>query len=140
MAINFNADKHIKNFKAPNYFKWAVLPFIIIAVIGYIVGIAPVIRDYKAGGYTTNNPDAECKAKIQDVCLTATDPDACYNRKIHACPTIEGRTSKYVPLVIYFIAPLIIASIITSIIYYIKLAIMNPKMAAGVAVSKMLFK
>jgi len=140
MAINFDADKVIKNFKAPNYFRWAILPFIIILLVGYIAGIAPVIKDYKAGGYTTHTPESTCKAKIQDVCMTATNPDDCYKMKIGSCPTIEGKTSKYVPIAVYVVIPIIIALTITSIIYYIKLAIMNPKLAAGVIVTKMLFK
>lgn len=140
MGINLDIDKRIDSLYAPSYLKWIILPFVIFTVLGYLVGLKFALDDYKKGGYFYDKYDETCSQKIKNNCRHESEPDKCYKSKIHSCPSTKEQTSKFVPLLVYGIVPIIIASILAFGVYKLVLYINNPKLAAGVIIYRTLFR
>lgn len=142
MAINL--DKSFSKFEAPDYLKFYIIPFIIIALIGYIVGIYFVQRDIKKGGYKIKVFDPECVAKNRKSCSESlsnpNDINNCIKLKNDSlCSFKYSRTGSKVPIILYIILPFLIAIILSSIIYNTLLYIKNPRVAGGIFIFKTLF-
>lgn len=144
MSITFNIDKRLNSFDAPNFLKWFILPFVIILILGYIIGSVFVYRDIKKGGYEYKKYDEECESKNKLECSHLTNKDEynnCLRLKNDArCKFTMEKTGSKGPIIAYLLVPLIIALILSSLLYKMLLYIKNPKVAGGVFVYNALFK
>lgn len=144
MSIKFNIDKRLNSFEAPNFLKWFIIPFVIILILGYIVGSVYVYRDIKKGGYDYKKYDEECERKNKIECSHLTNKNEynhCLRFKNDArCNYTIEKTGKSGPIFAYLLVPLVIALILSSLLYKILLYIKNPKVAGGVFVFNALFK
>ena len=135
----------VDRFDAPSYLYWSVLPFFVFAIIGYIIGFAYFKEDFEAGGYNlyqnsvtcNQNANEFCTGLFKDKMVTTEDYDRCvddYMNNSNEYPECEsvvtGKTSKWVVLAVYIIAPLVVSSILTSMLYHTVLYIKNPRLAA----------
>lgn len=143
MAIDLNVDKLINSFEGPNFFKWFILPFIIVLLTGYIIGAKFVYQDIQKGGYTYKKYDFECEKKNKLECSVHTDTkefNKCVQHKNDArCSYTEEKTGIWAPIIAYTIVPLIIAVALAGLLYKILIYIKNPKVAASIFIIDGLF-
>lgn len=152
MTFGSEVKSVVELLDAPNYFYWSILPFLILVIAGYIIGFPYFRADFEAGGYNTyektrecnDNANADCTDIFKDKLVTKEDYDRCVddymnNSSQHPeCESvITGKTGKWVVLAVYIIVPIIVASILTSLIYHTVLYIKNPRIAAASAIWNM---
>jgi len=134
-----NIGKYFGSFEGPNYLTWFVIPFTVLAVLGYLIGLPLVIKHVRAGGYLLTNYDRKCESEGRLACApTSTDRenDTAYNQCVQAyleanCDSTQSRTGAWVPILLYTLLPLIIGSVIAFSLYKLVIFIRNPRMAAG---------
>ena len=124
---------------APNYFLTAILPFIIVMLLGYAIGWS----FYKNGsGITYTEVDSGCKSNVKRKCYNNSKNDMnlrkrCVSDNLRNCQKIQKKTSKNTNLLIYIFVPIIIAAIISSSIYQAAFYYKNPKAAALITTTKL---
>lgn len=143
MTIKFDVDKRIDSFDAPDFLKWFIIPFIILLILGYSIGLIFVYKDIKKGGYDTKQYDLECEKQNKDECSHLTNKDEynnCLNFKNDArCEYIIKKTGIVAPIIVYAILPIIISLVLASLLYKMLLYIKNPRVAGGVFIYNALF-
>ena len=133
-------DKVLKTFDAPDFVTYYIFPVVILTFIGYLIGLPFVVRDVSRGGYNTVTYPLDCVKENRERCKNIYNKkefDECLNNQnVLRCEAIRGKGGKFLPLLAFFLSPLIIALIIGSLFYKLLIFIRNPKVAAGY----MLFK
>lgn len=123
------------SFKEPNPNDWFVLPFIILLIIGYLLGFKYVYRNVMDGGYkynytenssgykfTYNDYDYVCKFNNIINCLNQPNSNYndCLNKDMSAkCEnqSYTHRTGWLMPILIYLIVPFVVALIMSVMLY-----------------------
>jgi hypothetical protein len=134
-----NIGKYFTSFEGPSYVRWFIIPFAVLAVLGYLIGLPLVIKHAKAGGYLITNYDKKCESNGRLACApTSTDRenDTAYNQCVQAyleanCDSTQSRTGAWVPILLYVLLPLIIGSALAFSLYKLVIFVKNPKVAAG---------
>lgn len=134
-----NIGKYFQSFDAPNYMTWFIIPFAILAVIGYLIGLPLVIKHAREGGYLVTNYDKRCESQARIQCAptsSATENNTAYNQCVQAyleanCDSTQSRTGAWVPILFYVLLPLIIGSAIAFSLYKLIIFVMNPRISAG---------
>ena len=128
-------DNLINKFDAPDYFKFYLLPVLIISLLGYIISYNYFITVYNDDGFLYKKYDNECLNEINEYCLKKYDLNddikQCVNNNMYKCKYTYEKTGKLVPLLLYIFLPLLIAIILSSIFYKVLIYIKNPRIAAG---------
>lgn len=116
-----------------NYIHWIVLPFIIFSIIGYITGwifykndnsIILYETDKRCISATNNKCNEKYKGQTNKIKMLKKE---CIERGLFDCPKNEQRVSKHISFILYVTLPLIIALILTCLIYQIILYIKKYK-------------
>ena len=128
-------QKLFKTFDAPDFYKYFLVPFAIVTIIGYIFGLPFVIRDVKKGGYNTITYDTTCVKMNEERCKDILNPkeyQGCVaNQNKLRCESTKGKGGSTFPVILYVILPPIIGSILSGMLYKLLIFIKNPKVAAG---------
>jgi hypothetical protein len=143
MPVKFDVNKTLNSFDAPDFLKWFIMPFIILLILGYIIGFTFVYKDVRKGGYEYRKYDEECEKKNKLECSHLTEQNkynACLQLKNDArCEFTVEKTGKLGPILVYTLVPLFLALALASLLYKVLLYIKNPKVAGGVFVYRALF-
>jgi hypothetical protein len=139
-----NIGKYFQSFDAPSYLTWFIIPFAILAVLGYLIGLPLVIKHVKARGYLVTNYDRKCESEARIQCAPTssnTEHNSAYNQCVQAyletnCDSTQSRTGAWVPILLYVLLPLIIGSAIAFSLYKLIIFIRNPRTAAGYFLAK----
>lgn len=144
MAFNFNLDKRINSFDAPDFKYYYLIPSIVIYIIGLFITIYLLKNAFIHGiPYDTYEPST-CKDDAHVHCLDDSryrNIDLCIDSYVKAkCKMIKKKTSIWIPILITLFVPFIGSQIIAFFIYKIAIYIKNPKILAGTIIYKSLFK
>lgn len=136
MAINFNVDRLVNSFDAPNIAKFLLIPVIIVYIISLIITLVLLIPAFKRGGIEYKSYDSTCEDRVKRECDkdngNQRDFESCYNRKRDlTCESTIKRSGIWAPVAILLLVPVIIAFMIGFAIYRIALYFMNPKLFAA---------
>jgi len=134
-----NIGKYFQSFDAPNYLTWFIIPFAVLAVLGYLIGLPLVIKHAKARGYLVTNYDRKCESQARIQCAPTssnTEHNSAYNKCVQAyleanCDSTQSRTGAWVPILLYVLLPLLGGSGIAFSLYKLVIFIRNPKTAVG---------
>lgn len=136
---SFNTNSVFGSFDAPNYLTTFIIPAVVLAIIGYIIGLPLVIKHVKAGGYLITKYDKKCESDGRIACAAASsqsEDNPAYNQCVAAyleanCDSTQERSGKWVPILLYVFLPLLIGSSIAFAIYKLIIFVRNPRIAAG---------
>ncbi len=139
-----NIGKYFQSFDAPSYLTWFIIPFAVLAVLGYLIGLPLVIKHTREGGYLVTNYDKRCESTARLQCAPTssnTEHNSAYNQCVQAyleanCDSTQSRTGAWVPILLYVLLPLIIGSAIAFSLYKLIIFIRNPRTAAGYFLAK----
>jgi hypothetical protein len=134
-----NIGKYFQSFDAPSYLTWFIIPFAVLAVLGYLIGLPLVIKHAREGGYLVTNYDRKCESEARIQCAptsSATENNTAYNQCVQAyleanCDSTQSRTGAWVPILLYVLLPLVVGSAIAFSLYKLIIFIRNPRTAAG---------
>lgn len=136
MAINFNVDRLVNSFDAPNIAKFLLIPVAVVYIIALIITMVLLIPAFKRGGIEYTSYDTACEDRVRRECNKENgnqrDFESCFTRKRDlSCASSIKQTGIWAPVLILLLVPVIIAFMIGTMIYKIALYFMNPKLFAA---------
>lgn len=139
-----NIGKYFASFEGPSYVRWFIVPFAVLAVLGYLIGIPLVVKHVKAGGYLVTNYDRKCESEGRLACAPTSansEDHTAYNQCVQAyleanCDSTQSRTGAWVPILLYVFLPLIVGSALAFSLYKLVIFIRNPRVAASYFIAK----
>ena len=134
-----NIVKYFGSFEGPSYVTWFITPFVVLAVLGYLIGLPLVIKHAREGGYLVTNYDKKCESNARIQCAPTssnTEHNSAYNQCVQAyleanCDSTQSRTGAWVPILLYVLLPLLVGSAIAFSLYKLIIFIRNPRISAG---------